>query len=70
MSNQTIQKYPNGSIVQVNGNEWTIVDMSRDSEGLLPVQEDRGEGYNLYRLSRHNTKSILRWQYELDVENS
>jgi hypothetical protein len=67
---QTVQKYANGSTVLVNGHEWTVASMSRDSEGLLPFQTDRGEDYNLYRLSRHNDKNILRWQFELDIENS
>lgn len=64
---QTAQKYPDGSIVKVDGQEWTVVDMSRDSDGLLPGQDDRGENYNLYRLTRHNTKPILRWQHEIDA---
>ena len=67
---ETVQKYPDGSTVLVNGAPWTIIDMSRDSEGLLPGQVDRGEDYNLYRLSRHNDKTLLRWQHELDVENA
>lgn len=70
MSDQkTIQRYPDGSTVLVNGFEWTVELMGRDADALLPSQTDRGEDYNLYRLSRHNTKSILRWQYEIDTEN-
>lgn len=69
MHDKTVQKYPDGSTVLVNGIEWTVLDMSRDSEGLLLGQEDRGEDYNLYRLIRHNAKSIFRWQYELDAEH-
>ena len=65
---QTVQKYPTGSVVNVDGHEWTVIDMSRDNERLLPSQTDRGEDYNLYRLSRHNSKTILRWQYEIDKQ--
>lgn len=66
---KTAQKYPDGSIVTVNGSPWTVETMiCRDGEGLLPGQVDRGEDYNLYRLTRHNAKSILRWQHELDNE--
>jgi hypothetical protein len=65
---QTAQKYPDGSIVLMNGYEWTVELLCRDGENLLPGQVDRGEDYNLYRLSRHNTKPILRWQYEIDAE--
>jgi hypothetical protein len=70
MSERTIQRYPDGSTVLVNGFEWTVELMGRDADALLPSQTDRGEDYNLYRLSKHNTKSILRWQYEIDAENT
>lgn len=69
----TVQKYANGSTVLVDGQQWTVVDMSRDSEGLLSGQEDRGADYNLYRLTRKSGKStlrLLRWQHELDKDNS
>ncbi len=63
----TKQKYLDGSIVKVNGHEWTVELICRDGDNLLPGQEDRGEDYNLYRLVGHNTKTILRWQYEIDA---
>ncbi len=66
---KTIQRYPDGSVVKVNGEEWIVIDMSRDSDGLLPSQVDRGEDFNLYRLKRHNHRNLLRWQHDLDAEN-
>lgn len=66
---KTVQKYPDGSMVKVDGQAWTVKDMvCRDGDNLLPGQTDRGEDYNLYRLIRHNTRSIFRWQYEIDKE--
>lgn len=63
-----VQKYPDGGTVLVDGCEWTVELICRDGDSLLSGQVDRGEDYNLYRLSRHNTKPILRWQHEIDVE--
>lgn len=64
---KAVQKYPDGSTVLVDGHEWTAELICRDGDALLASQVDRGEDYNLYRLSRHNTKSILRWQHEIDA---
>lgn len=68
----TDQKYSNGSTVSANGQEWMVMDMSRDADGLLAGQADRGADYNLYVLQRQsgkNTLTLLRWQHELDTEN-
>ena len=67
---KTIQRYPNGSTVLCNGHEWTVVSMRRDSDALLQGQTDRGEGYNLYRLTRPQENPLLVWQHELDAENA
>jgi hypothetical protein len=62
------QKYPDGSTVVFDGREWRVELICRDGDNLLPGQVDRGEDYNLYRLSRPNTHPILRWQYEIDAQ--
>jgi hypothetical protein len=61
---KTAQKYPDGSTILMSGHEWTVELMGRHGDALLPNPEDS----NLYRLSRHNTKSILRWQFEIDEQ--